>query len=152
MGGGRDIRAGVAQCGVRNVVQSRIRNAREGMLAEEEEAGLEDLHPAASELIRRIRRIRRRKQQHQPGTTVDADFGSLIKIGETCLTASAGEYPWQAAILQKEEFDNVYTCGAALLSARHLVTATHCVQQFAPEQLRVRLGEWDVHSNTEQVL
>lgn len=46
----------------------------------------------------------------------------------------------------------MYTCGAALLSGRHLLTATHCVQQFAPEQLRVRLGEWDVHSNTEQVL
>lgn len=67
------------------MVQSRIRNAREGMLAEEEEAGLEDLHPAASELIRRIRRIRLRKQQHQPGTTVDADFGSLIKIGKPVL-------------------------------------------------------------------
>jgi len=90
--------------------------------------------------VRKIRKIRRKKQSPgtEPstpaGTTVDADFG---------------EYPWQAAILQKDQYDNIYTCGAALIDPSHLITATHCINKFRPEQLRVRLGEWDVHSDTE---
>ena len=55
----------------------------------------------------------------------------------------------QAAILQKDQYDNIYTCGAALIDPSHLITATHCINKFRPEQLRVRLGEWDVHSDTE---
>ena len=60
-----------------------------------------------------------------------------------------GEYPWQAAILQKDQYDNVYTCGAALIDGSHLLTATHCINKYRPEQLRVRLGEWDVHNDSE---
>ena len=96
-----------------------------------------DKDPAASEIVRKIRRIRRKKQEvsvSPPGTTLDADFG---------------EYPWQAAILQKDQYDNIYTCGAALIDPSHLITATHCINKFRPEELRVRLGEWDVHSDTE---
>lgn len=40
------------------------------------------------------------------------------------------EYPWQAAILQKDEFDNIYTCGATLIDSSHLLTASHCVNKF----------------------
>ena len=61
----------------------------------------------------------------------------------------SGEYPWQAAILQKDQYDNIYTCGAALIDRSHLLTATHCINKYRPEQLRVRLGEWDVHNDDE---
>ena len=43
------------------------------------------------------------------------------------------EYPWQAAILQKDEFDNIYTCGATLIDSSHLLTASHCVNKFRSE-------------------
>ena len=100
-----------------------------------------DRDPAATEIVRKIRKIRRKKKGSNSvssppssGISVDADFG---------------EYPWQAAILQKDQYDNIYTCGAALIDASHLITATHCINKFRPEQLRVRLGEWDVHSDSE---
>jgi len=48
-----------------------------------------------------------------------------------------GEYPWQAAVLKKDEYDNVYICGAALIDGSHLLTATHCINQYRPEELRV---------------
>ena len=48
----------------------------------------------------------------------------------------AGEYPWQVAILKKEEFDNVYVCGGSLIDGSHLLTAAHCVKDYRPDQLR----------------
>merc|ERR1719410_1964840 len=48
-----------------------------------------------------------------------------------------------------DQYDNIYTRGAALIDSSHLLTATHCVNKFRPEELRVRLGEWDVHQDTE---
>ena len=144
------------QCGRRNAyeeVKSRIRNERIAQVLIDErsdvadydydlEIALEklDIDPEAREIVRKIRRIRRKKQSDATtddvgdATTVDADFA---------------EYPWQAAILKKDQYDNIYTCGAALIDSSHLITATHCVNKYRPEELRVRLGEWDVHSDTE---
>jgi hypothetical protein len=41
-----------------------------------------------------------------------------------------GEYPWQVAILKKEQYDNVYVCGGSLIDGTHLLTAAHCVTQY----------------------
>ena len=65
--------------------------------------------------------------------------------GETQL----GEYPWHAAILRREQVDNLYICGGSLLDSRHVLTAAHCLEQHTMEELRVRLGEWDVNSDSE---
>lgn len=70
---------------------------------------------------------------------------SLFEEGDT----EFGEYPWQAAILKREGADNVYVCGAVLIDVRHLLTAAHCVNGLNPTDLKVRLGEWDVGSETE---
>jgi len=59
------------------------------------------------------------------------------------------EYPWQVAILKKEEFDNVYVCGGSLIDGSHLLTAAHCVKGIKPSELRIRLGEWDVNNDSE---
>jgi len=45
--------------------------------------------------------------------------------------AEFGEYPWQVAILKKDQYDNVYVCGGALVGPSHVLTAapieTHLV-------------------------
>ena len=51
------------------------------------------------------------------------------------ITFSA-EYPWQVAILKKEEFDNVYVCGGALIDGSHILTAAHSIKDYKPQDLR----------------
>ncbi|KAK8728789.1 hypothetical protein OTU49_008940, partial [Cherax quadricarinatus] len=59
------------------------------------------------------------------------------------------EYPWQVAILKLSTNDVVYVCGGALIDHQRVLTAAHCINSLQPSQLRVRLGEWDVGTNTE---
>ncbi|XP_057381159.1 uncharacterized protein LOC130703733 [Daphnia carinata] len=63
--------------------------------------------------------------------------------------AEFGEYPWQVAILKKDQYDNVYVCGGALVGPSHILTVAHCIKGNAPRDLRIRLGEWDVNRETE---
>ncbi|OQV11796.1 putative Serine proteinase stubble [Hypsibius exemplaris] len=60
--------------------------------------------------------------------------------------AEFGEYPWMAAILKS---DLNYVCGGALIEARLVLTAAHCVAKVRGEDLIVRLGEFDVSETTE---
>ncbi|XP_044009873.1 uncharacterized protein LOC122853451 isoform X2 [Aphidius gifuensis] len=63
--------------------------------------------------------------------------------------AEFGEYPWQVAILKKDPTDSVFVCGGTLISPRHILTAAHCIKSHVKEELRVRLGEWDVNNDGE---
>uniref|UniRef100_A0A0K2SZK0 Putative LOC100164097 [Acyrthosiphon pisum] n=1 Tax=Lepeophtheirus salmonis TaxID=72036 RepID=A0A0K2SZK0_LEPSM len=67
------------------------------------------------------------------------------KSGET----EFGEYPWQVAILKKDEFDNVYLCAGSLIDGSHVITAAHCIRGYNPDEIVLRLGEWDVNNDSE---
>lgn len=45
--------------------------------------------------------------------------------------AARGVFPWLAAIYFKGNF----TCGGTLISSRHIVTAAHCIEASAPEDV-----------------
>ena len=72
-----------------------------------------------------------------------------LQIEQKITPIFPGEYPWQVAILKKEQYDNVYVCGGSLIDASHILTAAHCIKQYRPEELRIRLGEWDVNNDSE---
>ena len=42
----------------------------------------------------------------------------------------SGEYPWQVSILKKDNNDNVYVCGGALVESNHVLTAAHCIAGY----------------------
>ncbi|KAG7172455.1 Phenoloxidase-activating factor 2-like 8 [Homarus americanus] len=60
-----------------------------------------------------------------------------------------GEYPWQAAILRRDEGKIMYQCGATLIDDKHVLTVAHCLEGLHPSQMKVRLGEWDVSGESE---
>jgi len=75
------------------------------------------------------------EQAHQAGEQASADFG---------------EFPAHAAILRRlSPADSLFVCSAVLLSGQWLATAAHCLKRLRPDQLKVRLGEWDVSRDDE---
>lgn len=70
-----------------------------------------------------------------PGTESQAEFG---------------EFPAHAAILKRlSPGDSLFVCSAVLVSNQWLATAAHCVRKLRPDELKVRLGEWDVNRDDE---
>lgn len=65
-------------------------------------------------------------------------------------SADFGEFPAHAAILRRlSPGDSLFVCSAVLISGQWLATAAHCVKKLRPEELKVRLGEWDVQRDDE---
>ena len=94
------------------------------------------------------RRINNPAQAVNEGDTEFGKHGIDSVLGDIHYTV-LGEYPWQVALLKKEEYDNVYVCGGSLIDSSHILTAAHCIKQLQPAQIRARLGEWDVNNDSE---
>jgi len=60
-----------------------------------------------------------------------------------------GEYPWHVAILTDIGTKGRYLCGGAIVNCNHIVTAAHCVKSLYPEEITVRIGDWDASANSE---
>ena len=50
--------------------------------------------------------------------------------------AQANQYPWLAGLFRQGK----NYCGASLISNRYLITASHCVNGFDKDEIRVYLG------------
>lgn len=65
-------------------------------------------------------------------------------------SADFGEYPAQAAILKRlSGTDSMFVCGGTLISQYWIATAAHCIKKHPISELKIRLGEWDVHRDDE---
>jgi len=60
-----------------------------------------------------------------------------------------GEYPWHVAIMSNAGGKNRYICGGAIVDCSHIVTAAHCVKSLYPEEITVRVGDWDAAGDIE---
>ncbi|XP_037052393.1 chymotrypsin-like elastase family member 2A [Bradysia coprophila] len=89
---------------------------------------------------------------------VSANECGTVKYIEPRIVAgteiSRGEWPFLAALYYIEEAR--FFCGATLISAGHVLTAAHCVQQknsvrkLAPEDVVVLLGAYNLDSKIER--
>ncbi|XP_046383098.1 trypsin-7-like [Ischnura elegans] len=63
-----------------------------------------------------------------------------------------GRWPWVVAVMRNN--GATHFCGGTLITNKHVMTAAHCLHGVKPENLTVRLGEFDLEtpSDTEVVV
>lgn len=106
--------------------------------------------------------IRAQQQQQPAGVFMGGRCGVRTALGiagrvqnghptpGTESQAEFGEFPAHAAILKRlSPGDSLFVCSAVLVSNQWLATAAHCVRKMRPDELKVRLGEWDVNRDDE---
>ncbi|CAG9855977.1 unnamed protein product [Phyllotreta striolata] len=66
--------------------------------------------------------------------------------------SSFGKWPWQLSLRQWRTSTYLHKCGAALLNENWAITAAHCVDNVPPSDLLLRLGEYDLSTESEPYL
>ncbi|KFM61859.1 Serine proteinase stubble, partial [Stegodyphus mimosarum] len=91
--------------------------------------------------------------EHRCGTRNPGGINGRILSPHATGEAEFGEWPWQAAVLKKDNGEFIFKCGGTLIDERHVLTVAHCVSEFLGNEttLIVRLGEWDTQ-NTDEFL
>ncbi|XP_013015563.1 serine protease 44-like [Cavia porcellus] len=89
-----------------------------------------------------------------PGTTVGAEKQKVDPLPKACgqrrivggQPAAERKWPWQVGLLASGKF----VCGGSLISSRWVLTAAHCIFDFA--EYTVRLGDIDLKSKAPTVV
>ncbi|XP_050313186.1 trypsin-1-like [Anthonomus grandis grandis] len=66
--------------------------------------------------------------------------------------ARVQQWPWLAALYHPNDLEQgtgQQFCGGALITDTHVLTAAHCLQGLSPQDLHVRLGEYDFSKTNE---
>lgn len=87
------------------------------------------------------------QQQEQKQITVVHYLSISAECGEVYASAfrivgggdtQFGGHPWQVAVIKQSFLSKRISCGGALISARWVVTAGHCVHSTKLERMRIR--------------
>ncbi|OQR78646.1 hypothetical protein BIW11_00270 [Tropilaelaps mercedesae] len=63
-----------------------------------------------------------------------------------------GKWPWMISLRQYKKNTFVHKCGAALLNEYWAVSAAHCVHNVSPNDILLRLGEYDLSGHDKEPL
>ncbi|CAH1991230.1 unnamed protein product [Acanthoscelides obtectus] len=83
--------------------------------------------------------------------------GTVVKPPKALITygqqTDEGEFPWHAALYRSEKGRLLYSCGASLITIRHLITVAHCVttgrgttETISTDRLVIYLGKYYLDS------
>ncbi|CAN7984354.1 unnamed protein product [Ixodes hexagonus] len=61
------------------------------------------------------------------------------------------QWPWMISLRQFKRNTFLHKCGAALLNEYWAISAAHCVHNVSPNDIMLRLGEYDLKSDREQL-
>ncbi|CAH0587101.1 unnamed protein product [Chrysodeixis includens] len=66
--------------------------------------------------------------------------------------SSFGRWPWQVSVRRTSYFgfSSTHRCGGAIINEGWIATAGHCVDDLLTSQIRIRVGEYDFSSVSEE--
>ncbi|XP_055626541.1 melanization protease 1-like [Toxorhynchites rutilus septentrionalis] len=83
-----------------------------------------------------------------PDTTVCGidNLGDRILNGEP---TGIDQFRWTVALEYNTNGSREVRCGGTLINTRYVITAAHCVRTLMPEELVLRLGEWNLNTDPD---
>ncbi|XP_058461599.1 melanization protease 1-like [Malaya genurostris] len=85
-------------------------------------------------------------------TLPDKSICGIDNLGQRIYGGAATEldqFRWTVALEYNQAGTREIKCGGSLINTRYVLTAAHCVTTVTPEQLVLRLGEWDLNNDPD---